>query len=103
LHKIKDRQAKPERLIDKDAHDIYRLLVAIPTDRLASKLQQLRVDELAGWATQRAVNLLSELFAAGADAPGSVMAGRAEERIGEPATVSAAAAALADDLITAVA
>jgi hypothetical protein len=102
LHKIGDRQATPGRLVDKDAHDIYRLLVATSTERLTSKLSQLRVDELAGQVTQRAIDLLSELFAAGAEAPGSAMAGRAEEGIGEPATVSAAAAALADDLVTGV-
>jgi hypothetical protein len=101
LHKFGERQATPGRLVDKDAHDVYRLLVAVPTEALASKLLQLRADDLAGPVTQQALTLLAELFAAGADAPGSAMAGRAEEGVGEPATVSAAAAALAEDLVSA--
>jgi hypothetical protein len=101
LHKLGERQATPGRLADKDAHDVYRLLVAVPTDRLASKLRQLRIDDLAGPVTRQALTFLANLFAAGSGAPGSVMAGRAEEGIGEPAIVSAAAAALAEDLVTA--
>lgn len=102
LHKLGERQATPGRLVDKDAHDIYRLLVAVPTDRLVFKLLQLRVDDLAGPVTEQALTYLAALFAAGTDAPGSAMAGRAEEGIGEPAIVSAAVAALAEDLVTAV-
>jgi hypothetical protein len=102
LHKLGERQSTPGRLVDKDAHDVYRLLVAVPTERLASKLAQLRTDDLAGPVTEQALTFLAELFAAGADAPGSAMAGRAEEGIGDPAIVSAAAAALADDLVGAV-
>jgi hypothetical protein len=63
---------------------------------------RMRTDHLAGPVTEQALALLAELFAAGADAPGSVMAGRAEEGIGDPEIVSAAAAALADDLVGAV-
>jgi hypothetical protein len=102
LHKLGERQATPGRLVDKDAHDVYRLLVAVPTDRLASKLLHLRADDLAGPVTEQALTFLAELFAVGADAPGSAMAGRAEEGIGDPAIVSAAAAALAKDLVSAV-
>jgi hypothetical protein len=102
LHKIGERQATPRRLVDKDAHDVYRLLVAVPTDRVAAKLRQLHANDLAGPVTEQAMTFLAELFAAGAGAPGSAMAGRAEEGIGEPAIVSAAAAALAEDLVAAV-
>jgi hypothetical protein len=101
LHKLGERQATPGRLADKDAHDVYRLLVASPTDRLASKLVQLRTDDLAGPVTEQALAVLAQLFASGATAHGSAMAGRAEEGVGDPATVSAAAAALAEDLLTA--
>jgi hypothetical protein len=102
LHKLGERQATPGRLVDKDAHDVYRLLFAVPTDRLASKLLHLRADDLAGPVTEQALTFLAELFAVGADAPGSAMAGRAEEGIGDPAIVSATAAALAKDLVSAV-
>jgi hypothetical protein len=52
--------------------------------------------------TQRAVELLQQLFADGPDALGSAMAGRAEEGIGDPDLVAAATAALADELIAAL-
>jgi Nucleotidyltransferase len=102
LHKLSERKAAPGRLMDKDAHDIYRLLVAIPIDELAARLQQLRIDELAGPVTKGALTFLAELFAAGADALGSMMAGRAEEGVGEPQVVAASAAFLAEDLLAAV-
>lgn len=102
LHKLHERQQMPGRLLDKDAHDIYRLLVAVPTEVLAAVFQRLRTDGLACPATEQALRYLAELYAAGTDALGSTMAGRAEEGIGEPATVAASAAALADDLLTAI-
>ncbi|GAA0952322.1 hypothetical protein [Nonomuraea longicatena] len=42
------------------------------------------------------------LFAAGPDALGSMMAGRAEEGIGEPETVALATSLLAADLVQAL-
>lgn len=101
LHKIGERVETSDRLVDKDAHDLYRLLVAIPTGPLASAMRELSEDELAGEVTREAIDHLAELFAAGADALGSRMAGRAEAGIGEPAVVAAAASALAADLIEA--
>jgi hypothetical protein len=102
LHKIAERADTPDRLDDKDAHDLYRLLVAIPTSQLAVALRRLRTDPLAGEVTRHAIDLLDELFAAGPDALGSTMAGRAEEGIGDPAVVSAATATLAADLAAAL-
>jgi hypothetical protein len=102
LHKLGDRRANPRRLLDKDAHDVYRLLVATETRRLAERLGALAGDELAGGATRRAVGLLRELFAAGEDALGSAMAGRAETLVGDPDLVAVAVATLASDLVTAL-
>ncbi|MER6943336.1 hypothetical protein ABT294_04860 [Nonomuraea sp. NPDC000554] len=45
---------------------------------------------------------LADLFAAGPDALGARMAGRAEEGIGEPETVALATSLLAADLLQAV-
>jgi hypothetical protein len=100
LHKIAERADTPDRLLDKDAHDLYRLLVATPTDQLATSLRHLQTDQLAGAATRHAITLLDDLFATGPQALGSMMAGRAEQGIGDPAVVSAAVAALAGDLAT---
>ncbi|MGN9913307.1 hypothetical protein ACTMTJ_37790 [Phytohabitans sp. LJ34] len=102
LHKLGERQATPGRLVDKDAHDIYRILVAIETDRLAAKLRLLAESQLAGPTTAQALVFLRTMFASGPDGIGSTMAGRAEEGIGEPATVSAAVAILAEDLLASV-
>ena len=99
LHKIGEREVQPGRLLDKDAHDIYRLLTALPVARFAGSLVRLREDALAASATEAALAFLERLFAAGPGALGSHMAGRAEEGIGEPDVASASAAALAQDLL----
>jgi hypothetical protein len=102
LHKLGERQDSPTRLVDKDAHDIYRLLVAISTDTLATALHRLLNDDLAGPVTTQALTYLADLFAAGVAATGCHMAGRAEEGVGDPDVVAASCAALASDLLAAV-
>lgn len=102
LYKIGERRDTPGRLIDKDAHDIYRLLVATPTDVLARRLDELRDDELAGPATAVALGHLQELFLA-PDHLGAIMAGRAEALVGNPEVVAASTAALAGDLLQSLA
>lgn len=103
LHKLGERRHHPDRLLDKDAHDIYRLLVATDTHVLARRLVQLRVDDLAGDVTGVAMRYFEELFAVGPAGVGSVMAGRAEQLVGDPDVISAAVSALADDLVQAMA
>ena len=102
-HKILDRaKDSPERLVDKDAHDIYRLLVATPTETLVRDIARLQVDELAGETTMEAVDFLREDFAAGPTALGPMMAGRTEEGVGEPETVALQTSILASDLLDAL-
>ena len=102
LHRLGERQDTPTRLVDKDAHDIYRILVAIQTEDLAARLRQLQTDGLAGQVTNMAIDYLNQLFAAGPHAIGSMMAGRAETGVGDPLVVSASVAALAEDLVRAL-
>ena len=102
LHKLGERQATPNRLVDKDAHDVYRLLVAVPTDELARTMTELRSDDLASAVTEQAIVYLSEMFANGPDAMGSAMAGRAETGVGDPETVANSVALLAADLLSAL-
>lgn len=103
LHKIGERAAdSPRRLLDKDAHDLYRILIATMTEELAANLAALLEDDLAGEPTARAVEFLRDLFAAGPDAVGSMMAGRAEEGVGEPETVALQVSVLAGDLLSAL-
>jgi len=99
VHKIAERRTAPDRLLDKDAHDIYRLLVAVPTPELAAAITRLMNDPLSSPVTTQAMTDLHDMFAAGPHALGSTMAGRAEHGIGEPATVSASTAILAADLL----
>lgn len=101
LHKIGERRQQPRRLINKDAHDIYRLLVATDALAIATRLVELAGDELCGAATRTAITYLRELFA-GPDALGPRMAGAAEQLVGDPAVVVAAAAVLAGDVIAAI-
>jgi hypothetical protein len=101
LHKLGERSQQPDRLIDKDAHDIYRLLVGAETATLATRVRELAADDLAGTATVAAVDYLRQLFAS-PTALGSIMAGRAEGRVGDPALAAASVAALAARLILAL-
>lgn len=103
LHKVGERRDQPDRLVDKDAHDLYRILIAIDTEPLAATLRVLRADELACDATEIALVHLAELFAAGPHALGSVMAARTEEGVGDPDIVAQQCNALAQDLLAAVA
>jgi hypothetical protein len=102
LHKLGERKDDPDRLVDKDAHDLYRLLVAIETAELAARLDALAVDDLAGAVTRTSIVYLRELFASAGGGLGATMAGRAEELVGDPAVVTAAVTALADDLLDAL-
>jgi len=103
LHKIGERNERGStRLRDKDAHDVYRLLIAVGTDDLSGATLQLLQDEISSAVTEQALVYLTELFAAGPDSVGSLMAGRAEEGVGEPEIVAASASALANDLLAAL-
>jgi hypothetical protein len=98
LHKLGERSKKPGRLVDKDAHDIYRVFRAVHTETLAAGFQMLRANDASGEVTKEALVYLEELFGE-EEALGSVMAGRAEEGIGNPAEVSASVVLLARDLM----
>jgi hypothetical protein len=99
LHKIGERGAKGARLRDKDAHDIYRLMVAVSIDDLPNRLLRLLSEPFSEAVTGQALDYLAELFAAGPDALGSAMAGRAEAGVGEPEIVAASVSVLAQDVL----
>jgi predicted nucleotidyltransferase len=98
LHKLADRQESETRLHDKDAHDIYRLLQAVSTAELGTRLQTLLHDSRSQAVTDEAITMLRNLFGTPV-AAGSQMAARAVELSGDPMTVAAACAALTDDLL----
>ena len=97
LHKLGERQTFEDRLIDKDAHDLYRIFRAIPTEVLVPRFQLLRANDISREATEEAFVYLDELFS-DQTSIGALMAGRAEEGIGNPAEVTASVVLLARDL-----
>ena len=102
LHKIHDRIETPSRQDNKDAHDIYRLLRAVETEVLSAVLSRLLGEALSAEVTREALHHLGDLFAQGPGARGSVMAGAAEELVGDPAAVAESVALLAQDLLDAL-
>lgn len=99
LHKLGERRGHPTRLLDKDAHDIYRLIVGISTGELARSLRRLLTDDLSAQVTRRAMEHLADMLLIGPEGVGSQMAGRAEILVGDPDTVARSVAILALDLI----
>lgn len=100
LHKLGERNdGDHHRLRNKDAHDIYRLLLAVDTPRMAEDVARLLHEPISGKATATAIAHLDTLFAGGPNSTGSAMAARAEVGVGEPDVVAASVAALATDLL----
>ncbi len=99
VHKISERVDSPHRLNDKDAHDVYRLLVATESSDVAGTIRELLENPISQSATANGIVMLRALFADGAEALGSVMAGRAEEGIGDPESVSVSVSLLAADVL----
>jgi hypothetical protein len=98
VHKILDRVDSRDRLSDKDALDVYRLLRAVPTPDLARRIAVLLADDVSRRATERAVMEFPRLFGS-AIAAGSQMAARAAGNLENSETLSASLATLAGDLI----
>jgi hypothetical protein len=75
LHKLGERIAagREDRVADKDAGDVYRLMQATPTGTVVERVRSLLADGMAGPATGRAMELLGDLFGARAR-PGVRMA-----------------------------
>jgi hypothetical protein len=66
LHKLNDRliAGRVDRIADKDAADVYRIMQAVPVDEFMSRLSPLLIDSRAEPVSTAAVGLLSELFGA---------------------------------------
>lgn len=79
----------------KDAHDMYRVLVAIVTFALAEGISTLLRDPINRACTTRALDRIADHIAAGPAALISMMAGLAEAGTGEPDTAALAASTLA--------
>jgi hypothetical protein len=101
-HKIQDRSAQGgPRLKDKDALDVYRLLVGTPTDELVVRMLRVRADERASLSVLTALESFRSLFGA-RTGEGVMMAQRATAGLVAPEDISAALTTLSNDLIKAV-
>jgi hypothetical protein len=101
LHKIADRENRPDRLGDKDALDVLRLLQGTGVRELAGSLRRLLDSQVSSEVTLQALNLLQRLFGE-EDATGVEMTVRASEGLEDPATIRVSCTALATELIRVV-
>lgn len=88
----------PNRLLDKDAHGLYRLLRAVPPGDVVADLRFVLGAELAGPVTEQALTWLSE-HADTHEGLIAAMAGRAEELVGDPEDVAQRTWALIQDIL----
>ncbi len=98
IHKIGERVANPDRLSDKDALDVYRLLRVVSTEELVRRFRILQRSELSRDATSSGILRLPQLFGS-ARAPGCVMAVRAAGALAAGDTLAASLVALTEDLL----
>lgn len=101
LHKIAERLGQPDRLVEKDALDVLRLLRAAPTDELAQSLCRLTDHELSRGVAIEAIDLANRLLVQDG-APGQRMAARAAGGLEDPVTIEVSMQILAADLLAAV-
>lgn len=101
LHKIGERFDAQDRVRDKDALDLFRLLQAVPTDELAAGLRRLRDDRSAGEVTSEAFTILETLFTSATGA-GVEMTLRAAGRPATADTIRASMVILSTDLVAAM-
>ena len=101
VHKIAERASTNDRVVDKDALDVFRLLQVTDTDYLARRLGQLGSHELSTAVTTEAIGHLEPLFGS-LDAIGVAMAVRAAGPIAAPDTIAASLTALVSDLQSAL-
>lgn len=102
IHKIAERGSDNDRVRNKDALDVLRLLRSIDTDDIAGRLRTLRADELAGAVTLEALESLPRLFGT-ATSDGVVMAIRAAGGAEDDAVIAGSFVALVEDLETSLA
>jgi hypothetical protein len=101
IHKISERVGEPDRLTDKDALDVYRLLRGVSTEEMVRRFRNLHGTDFSNAVTGSAIGQLPRLFGS-QRAPGSVMAVRAAGPLADPDTLSASLVALTQELLGAL-
>lgn len=102
VHKIAERVGAQDRVRDKDALDVLRLLRAVATADLAGRLCHLLATATSADVTRKAVDQLRPLFG-GPDGEGVLLAVRSAGGAEDAATIAASFSALVDDLLRALA
>jgi hypothetical protein len=97
-HKIFERLGHRDRLRDKDALDLFRLLQAVETDELAQRVNTLRNSELAGSVTKEAIEQFRVMFSE-RSAPGIAMAHRLGEEVDAGDFIATSFVLLAGELL----
>jgi len=100
LYKVWERREQPRRLENKDAADIFRLLQAIPTDKLITGLAKLRSDPISATVSAKALDFLQRLFGE-TEGLGIKLLRAAVEGLDDPDVAAASCLELAKDLIQA--
>src|SRR2546429_150902 len=98
LHKIGERVGGQDRVRDKDALDVLRLLRAVETEDMADRLRTLARSPLSADVTAEALELLPALFGE-PDSEGMLMAVRAAGQAEDPATIAGSLMALVHELL----
>ncbi len=98
VHEISERTQAVDRVRDKDALGVLRLLQAIETADLAARLDYLRGEALSAPVTSEAIEQLMSLFGT-PGAAGTAMVVRAAGPQADPAVVAASTSALVEDLL----
>lgn len=102
IHKIVERVSGPvRRQDDKDAFDVYRVLRAIDTTRLAGGVRVMQEADISAAVAMEAMSCFQEHFGHAA-AIGTRMVVRHVEGLEDPDFVSASCVALSRDLLSAV-
>ncbi len=85
LHKLHERLqvGRADRIADKDAADVYRIMQAVPVEDVLLRLRPLLADPIAEAPTTAALGFLDELF--GARASRGVQMAAEALRVGVPA------------------
>lgn len=99
IHKIAERVDASDRVRDKDALDVLRLLRAVDTDQLADRLRSLLDQDLTRSVATEAISVLPQLFR-DARSDGVTMAVRAAGTAEDPTTIAGSLIALIADLRT---
>jgi len=97
-HKLGERLATPDRLMPKDAGDIYRLFDATSVEDMATTTVKLLADERSSTATSAALGFVRQLFAT-PRSPGIGLAVQALSGIIDPATVTSVLTGYTSDFL----